>query len=433
MTAEVQTQQIAPVQRVSAPSRNYILIILMLSYACALLDRSVMNMVMPQLKREFHFADAELGLLSGFAFTTFFVIFGLPMAVLADRKSRRGIIAISIALWSAMTAVCGLAGSLTQLALCRIGVSVGEAGLAPAAQSMISDLFPKERRGFALSVYSAGVAIGAIVGLAGGGYLAQHFGWRRTFFILALPGVVLSALVALTVREPVRGLNDRHLAEDLTHGSFLGLLRHLWSTPALRYVLVAITFCSLFSLGRGAWSPSFLVRTHHMTIARAGLILGLAGGVGGFIGTIASGPLADYFGAKDTRWRAWVPAVATGLLPATSLVFLYTTDVSLIAAMSFLGSVLAAVHLAPTSAIIQDFTPPKMRARAVAVTVLLINLVGGGLGPYVVGALSDHFHASLGVQSLRYALIATTSFSLISAAFYVVAGLTMSKEASEPT
>ena len=235
--------------------RNYTLVILMLSYACALLDRSVMNIVMPQLKREFHFTDANLGLLSGFAFTTFFVVFGLPLAALADRTNRRNLIAVSIALWSVMTAVCGTAGSLAQLALCRVGVSVGEAGLAPSAQSMISDLFPTERRGYALSVYSLGIGLGAIVGLAGGGYLAQHYGWRQTFFIFATPGLVLSLVILLTVKEARRGASDRRVADDLVKGNFLTLLAFLWSTQALRYTLLGVTFCSLFSLSRGAWTP----------------------------------------------------------------------------------------------------------------------------------------------------------------------------------
>jgi MFS family permease len=422
MTAADRSQDAAAPQP-SALRRYYVLFILMLAYACAYLDRSVIGIVLPQLKLEFHFGDTGLGFLSGLAFAAFYVLFGLPVAMLADRGNRRNIIALAIAFWSLMTALCGLAGNFVQLALARIGVGAGEGGLSPPAQSMISDLFAHERRATALSIYSAGIYVGIIFGLVLGGYITEHFGWRQTFFVMAMPGIVVSTVFFFTVREPQRGASDAGASHD--YSNFLDVLRFLWATPALRYTLLGITLCSMFTQAQGAWLPSFLVRSHHMTIGQAGLLLGLASGFGGAIGTLLGGVLSDRMGARDPRWRVWVVSVAFVVLPFSSFAFLYSGSVPVIAAMAMANSLLAAVHLAPTSAVAQNLTPLRMRARAVAVTLFLISLVGGGGGPLLVGALSDYLHRYAGANSLRYALTTLIAFALAAAASYFVAGRKM--------
>ncbi len=427
MTETVQAKDVSSEPSVSGFRRYYILFMLMLAYACAYLDRSVIGVVLPQIKQQFHLGDASLGFLSGLTFAVFFVFFGVPMAVLADRTSRRNIIAVSIALWSIMTALCGLAGNVAQLALARVGVGVGESGLTPPAHSMISDLFPHEQRGRALSVYSVGISIGIIIGLAYGGYLAQHFGWRDTFFVMAMPGIVVSSLFVLTVREPARGASDHDPNEDLKYRNFLEVLGFLWATPALRYTLLGITLCSLFTQTQGQWLPSFLVRSHGMTIAHAGLLLGLATGIGGGSGTLIGGYFSDHFGARDPRWRLWIVTAAFVLLPISSLTFLYSPSTPLVAAMAFVNAMLAAVHLAPTSSVTQNLTPPRMRARAVAVTLFLINLIGGGIGPLLVGLISDALHPVFGKNSLRYALTSLSLFALAAAASYFIAGLKLAE------
>jgi predicted MFS family arabinose efflux permease len=285
----------------SALRRWYVLLILTVAYACAYLDRSVIAIILPQLKREFHFGDTGLGFLSGMAFAIFFVLFGLPAATLADRSNRRNLIAGAIALWSVMTALCGYATSFAQLVLTRVGVGVGEAGLTPPAHSIISDLFPQQRRGTALAIYSVGIYIGILLGLSCGGYIAEQFGWRRTFLVMAAPGMLVSILFVLTVREPVRGASETLPDAAGNYQTFLDVLRFLWVTPALRYTLIGITFCSLFTQTQGAWLPSFLVRTHGMTVARAGLMLGVASGVGGGLGTLIGGRLSDTLGTRDSR------------------------------------------------------------------------------------------------------------------------------------
>ena len=426
MTTTLQTAELLPPERASLLRRSYVVFILAAAYACSYLDRSVIGIVLPQLKKEFHFGDTGLGFLSGLAFATFYVVFGLPVAVVADRGNRRNLIAVAIAMWSAMTALCGLAGNFVQLAAARFGVGIGEAGLSPPAHSIISDLFPRKQRGTALALYSVGIHVGVLIGLALGGFLAERFGWRRTFFVLATPGLVVSALFALTVREPVRGASEVHPAEDHEHPSFLEVLRFLWVTPALRYALLGITFCSLFTQSQGPWLPSFLLRSHGMRLSHAGFLLGLASGGGGAIGTLLGGYLSDRLGARDPRWRIWIVTAAFALLPVAALVFLYAGSIPVVAAAALAVSILAGVHLAPTSAITQNLVPFRMRARAVAVTLFLITMVGGGLGPLLVGALSDALHPAFGADSLRYALTTLVLFVLASGASYFVSGLKMS-------
>jgi predicted MFS family arabinose efflux permease len=405
-----------------APGRYYVLVVLMLAQVCAYLDRSVLGVVLPQIKQEFHFGDASLGLLSGLAFAVFYVVFGLPISVLADRGNRRGLIAVSVALWSVMTAFCGLARTFTQLALARVGVGIGEAGLTPPAHSIISDLFPPERRATALSIFSVGIYVGSLIGLAYGGYLAQRFGWRDTFFFMAAPGVVVSIVIALTVREPERGARDRRSAEDPGYRNFPEVLRYLWATPVLRYTLIGITLCSLFNQTLGAWAPSFLVRVRGITIGQAGLILGLTGGVGGVVGSISGARLSEHLGQKDARWRLWVATAAYLVLPISALTFLYTRSLPIIIVTNLIGSTLGAMHVAPTTAALQNLTPMRMRGRAVAVLLLLTALVGGGLGPLLIGAVSDLLAPTFGADSLKLAMTAPVAFALLAAGSYFIAG-----------
>lgn len=412
----------AKVQSAAAFYPYYILIVLMLGNACAFLDRSVISVLLPQLKHQLHLGDMSLGLLSGFAFTACYVLFGLPLSALAERISRRNIVGVAIALWSVMTALCGRVATFSQLVLLRVGVGIGEAGMTPSAHSLISDLFPPERRGTAVSIYTIGIHLGVFAGLALGGYLAEHFGWRATFFIISLPGIAVALLIFLTIAEPARGQRETVAFAGAQYQSFLKVVQLLWRDRSLRYTMVGTTFCSFVTFGLGAWLPSFLVRSHGMTVGRAGLILGIASGLGGLIGTLAGGILSDRFGDRNPHWRLWIVAVALTIFPAAMLVLLYTSSIAVIGVAAMGGVLFTAVHKAPTSAVTLNLTPPRMRARATALTLLLTNLLGGGLGPLIVGGLSDVLRPALGKDSLRYALVAITFFAFAGAFSYFVAG-----------
>lgn len=400
----------------------YILIVLMLGNACAFLDRSIISVVLPQLKHELHLGDASLGFLSGFAFTACYVLFGLPLSALAERTSRRNIVGVSVALWSVMTALCGRVASFGQLVLLRIGVGIGEAGMTPSAHSLISDLFPPERRGTAISIYTVGIHLGVFTGLALGGYLAEHFGWRSTFFLVSLPGIAIALLIFLTVVEPARGRREKTSFAGPQYQSFPKVVQLLWTDRSLRYTMLGTTFCSFITFGLGAWLPSFLVRSHGLTIAQAGLILGVAGGFGGLIGTLFGGIFSDRFSERNPHWRLWIVAAALTIFPVAVLVLLHTGSIAVIGIAAMSSTLFTAIHKAPTSAVTLNLTPPRMRARATALTLFLTNLLGGGLGPLIVGWVSDALRPTFGEDSLRYALIVIAFFALASAFFYFVAG-----------
>jgi MFS family permease len=411
--------------------RSYaVLAILTIAYAFAYIDRSIIGVLIPSIKQEFHLSDTSLGLLSGLAFGLFFIVLGVPIAIWADRGNRRNIIALSIALWSIMTAIGGAAGSFVQLVLARIGVGIGEAGLTPPAHALIADLFPKPRRAFALSIYSSGIYVGVLVGLALGGYLAQVLGWREALIVVGTPGLVVAALLILIVREPLRGQSDDAADAIEPHESTARVLRFLWTTKTTRYTFVGISLCSLVTQTQMAWLPSFLVRSHGMSLVHVGALLGLASGIGGFAGTVLGGWLSDTFGARDARWRLWVVAIALSIAPIFILVFLLVSDIRLVAGAAILSATITAIHLAPTAATIQNLVPPRMRARASAAVIFVLNLLGLGVGPLLVGWLSQRLQPLLGQESLRYALTPVVVFALLSAASYFVAGVNYGRHAS---
>lgn len=413
-----------------AAKRYYLLALLTLAYAFAHIDRSIVSVLLPSIKHEFGVSDTALAFLSGLAFVIFFILLGIPIAVWADKGSRRNIIALSIALWSAMTALCGAAASFVQLVLARIGVGVGEAGLTPATYSILSDLFPPKERGFAMGIYSSGVYIGLLLGLSMGGYIAQHLGWRETFVIAGLPGLAVATLLRLTISEPRRGHRDDSLSEIDGYPKFGEVLRYLWQTRAARYTFLGIAFCAMSTQTQAMWLPSFLVRSHHLSITIAGVMMGTAAGIGGAIGTIGGGRFSDFLGARDERWRLWIVTVAMLLAPVCFLSVLFVRNIAVLAITMTLGALFSAVHLAPTSAVIQNLTPLRMRARASALAIFMINLLGLGAGPLIVGRLSDHLRPAFGDDSLRYALTPVILFALVSAAIYFLAGKRLGEHAT---
>jgi MFS family permease len=400
---------------------NYVLFMLTLVYVFNFVDRQLLVILQESIKKELKLSDTQLGLLSGFTFAIFYVTLGIPIARFADKRNRRNIVAGSLGLWSVMTAFSGLAGNFIQLLLARIGVGVGEAGGSPPAHAMISDYFPPEKRSTALSVYSTGIYIGVLIGFLMGGYLNQHLGWRTAFFVLGAPGILFSLLFYFTVKEPKKGATDVISATAGETHSLRTVLKILFSNKVFVF-LAAATGLHVFCIyGLLNWAPSFLSRLHGMKSADIGVSLGLIFGFGGGIGTWAGGFLTDRFGKKDKRWYLKLPAYAIliSLLFTAGTIFIQNNYLTLIClgGCAFLQS----MYLGPSIAVAHSLVPASMRALTSAILFFVLNLVGLGFGPLVVGLISDLLKPTQGIESLRWALSIILPLSLASAALFLKA------------
>jgi MFS family permease len=331
------------------------------------------------------------------------------------------IVSLSLFVWSAMTALCGLATSFTQLFLARIGVGIGEAGCSPAAHSMIADSFPPERRASAFGIYSLGIPIGAAFGVFAGGWINEWFGWRTAFLVVGLPGVALAVVAQLTLREPPR------VAHASDPPSAAVVARHLWALRSFRHLSLAGSLHALVAYGVATWNAAFLMRMHGMGTGEAGSWLAGLALVAGGLGTYAGGVLTDRLWRSDTRWSLWLPGISILGAAPFSVGFYLLPDTLTALACAAPATLLGATYLAPTFATTQALATPRMRAAASAVLLFLLNLIGMGLGPLAVGAASDFLAraAGLGDASLRWALLLVTLVNFWAAAHYFLGARTL--------
>lgn len=364
-------------------------------------DRQLMNILVEPIKGEFGLSDTQLGLLAGFAFALFYTIAGIPIARVADRWSRRNLIAICLAFWSLFTALCGGARSYTTLALARFGVGIGEAGCAPAAQSMIADSFPPRLRGRALSTYQLGVPLGFLVGPTIGGFLAEAYGWRVAFYAIGIPGIALAVFVWRRLGEPVRGRFDlgAHVDDTPPLGE---VARYLWRRRAMRHTVVA---ASLQTATLGAWAvftPAFLMRFHDLSVGEVGWRYALVAGLGGSLGTLGGGWIGDRFGARDARWYIWAPMIGALIAIPASLVAFTVPDLNWAVAALIFVQIGGMTYAGVVHAVTQSLATPRIRALTAAIALFAMNLIGFGGGPYLAGVLSDRIGGS---NSLGQSLI----------------------------
>ncbi len=376
--------------------RVWLLVLLMLVYTSNFVDRSILGVLAPAIKRELHLSDTQIGMLGGLAFAVFYTVLGVPLARLAERRSRVLLMTACIAVWSAMTAVCGLAQSFVQLALARTGVGVGEAGCLPAAQSLISDHFPPSRRATALAVFSLGIPLGSLIGAVAGGWIAQHLSWRQAFFLVGLPGLVLAVLTPLTLREPARGQSDAGGAQPDKAPPLSAVIATLWRKPGVLWVCAGASVSASGTYGVGTFLASYFVRRFHLDLTHAGLMAGLVSGLPMLLSNMLGGVAADRLARSDRRGYAWT--AAAGLVLAAPLFIAGFLQTSVVAAAVLLGvgGVFQQVYLAPTFAVANNAVSARMRASSVALLALVWNLVGLGFGPVIVGAVSDAMGRSLG-------------------------------------
>ncbi|WP_374408808.1 spinster family MFS transporter [Pelagerythrobacter sp.] len=385
--------------------RYFVLAILTLVYALNFVDRQLLVILQEQIKLELELSDTQLGLLSGFAFALFYVSCGIPIARWADRGVRRNIIALALTVWSGMTAVSGLAQNYTHLLLARIGVGVGEAGGSPPSHSMISDMFEEKERATALSIYSVGIYIGILTGFALGGFIADAFGWRTAFFVVGLPGIAVAIFLRLVVREPIRGWSEKREAEAGDPPPFLEVMRFLWSRRTFRNLALAGSLQATVIYGVGNWLPSYFLRNHEIGLAELGVWMALTAGFGGGAGSFFGGWLADRLGQRDRRWYVWGSAILLLSITPVLLVMLTTGNLTLALLLTGLFHFLSASYLGPALAVSHGLVGLRMRALTSAIFFFFINLIGLGLGPVIVGMISDTLAANGAEGALATAML----------------------------
>lgn len=393
---------------VSRAYRFYVLGLLTLVFIVNFIDRQVLSVLIEPIKRDLQLTDTQLGLLSGLAFALFYVTAGVPVARLADLKSRRNLITVCMIVWSSMTALCGVATNFVHLLLARVGVAIGEAGCVAPSHSILSDYYRPADRPAALSIYSAGASVGVFLGLLGGGWLAEAYGWRAALIIIGLPGIAVALVVLLTLREPTRGMSlPAHVtavAQPPTH--FWSDLGRLLQRRTLVFIALAGGFQSMVTYGVATWLPAFFMRVHGMSASHAGATLAVISGLVAGVGAIIAGAITARLSRTERRWLLWVPTIATVvstplyafavLAPSISTSLLLLTPAAFLS-MMYVGPALAATH---------GVAGVSLRATGVALTLFVSNLLGIGGGALLVGMVSDAFVAAEPTASLRYGLLA---------------------------
>lgn len=420
-TASATAETAEAAAAVSGNYKWYALGVLMLVYIFNFVDRQILAILQESIKNDLDLSDSQLGLIGGFAFALFYATLGIPIARLADRYSRAKIIALALATWSAMTALCGMANSFATLALARIGVGVGEAGCSPPAHSLISDFFEQERRATALSIYALGIPIGVMFGYLAGGWINEFFGWRIAFMVVGLPGVLLAVFVYFFLREPPRGMSEKQIEATAEQPAMMDVFHVLWSRRSFRHMSIAAGLHAFVGYGAGQWLPSYFQRVHEMPSGELGTWLALLAGIMGGLGTFLGGYLTDKYGVDDKRWYMWIPGLSlVALTPFVVTAMLI--DMPRVALLIYaIPAMIGSFYLGPTFSMTQSLVSVRMRAVAAAVLLFILNLIGLGAGPALVGFMSDLLEPTFGIQALRYALLIAFMANLWSALHYFIA------------
>lgn len=397
-----------PIARQSEFSSRYLWYALSLLFAANLfnyMDRMVISVVLPLIKADLDLSDTQLGVLTGIAFAVFYATFGIPIARWADRGTRRTIVSLAIAVWSAMTVLCGMAQNFVHMMLARFGVGIGEAGCVPPSHSMIADFFPTERRATALGIHTSGATLGIVGGLVLGGYIAETWGWRWAFFMLGAPGLLLAIVTQLTLREPTRGAHE-DAAVDVPQPPLREVLRYFARRRSYVHLVIVFAMGSFAAFGIQMWLPSFYVRSFGMSTAEVGFYFGIAFGLGSAMGTLGGGYVADWMGKGDMRRPLLILGVgASAMTLPLSLGVLLSPWAALALSLNLVSSTIGGLANGPLFAAIQSVVDNRMRAIAVAILMFSSSMIGVGLGPLFAGMLSDMLAPRFGDDSLRYSLV----------------------------
>ena len=394
-------------------SQRTVLTLLLLAYILNFLDRQILGILNAPIKAELHLTDTQFGVIAGTAFALLYSVLGLPLAYLADRTRRSWVIAGSLAVWSGFTALCGLAGGYWQLFLFRLGVGIGEAGGVAPSYALISDYFPPERRARALAIYSLGVPLGLAGGSLAGAYLAHWISWRAAFIVMGVIGLALAPVLLALVRDLPKPEGTR--ANQAPIGQVFPVLAR---KPSFWLLAFAASSSSLIGYALASWVPAVMMRSFGLDLVTTGQYLASLLLIGGTVGVFGGGWLADRFGARDRAWYAWLPATAWFVAAFTWAAGLLAPSLRFAWPLLLVANAVNILWLGPVVTAVQHLVPPHMRSTASGSFLFINNLIGLGIGPLLIGRLSDALKATYGIDALRNAAVAGT-------AFYLLAGLLM--------
>ena len=420
--------------KIAAASSRLMLWTLLVVYILNFLDRQIVAILAEPMKREFGLSDMQLGLLAGPAFAVFYAVLGIPIARYADKAgtNRVWLISASLAVWSGMTAVCGVAQNFLQLALARVGVGIGEAGCTPAAHSLIADTVPADKRSSAIAFYGLGIPIGGLLGLIIGGIVNDLYGWRAAFMLVGAPGILLAIVLPKIISDPRRSAENVQAAiGDPPAPPALSVreaAREIFTSKAYLYIFIAASFTAFLSYGKGLWTISFFIRSHGFSTTEAGLAMAVALGMSGIIGTWLGGKMADVFGKRDKRHLLTLPAI--GMTVAAPLLFAgyWVNDWRIAVALLIVPTILNSSYYGPAYGCVQGLVRREARAVAASLVVFGQNLIGLGMGPLLFGVLSDALQPMAGTDSVRWVLYGAAWLGLIPAFFFWRASLRLNAE-----
>ena len=397
----------------TAPNANRVLAMLLAAYVLNYLDRQMLGILAAPIKADLHLSDTQFGAVGGLAFALLYSLLGVPLSYLADRTSRSGVIAGALAFWSLFTALCGTATGFVQLLAYRLGVGIGEAGGVAPSYALIADYFPPQRRARALGIYSLGVPLGLGLGTLLGAYLATWLSWRAAFFVMGAIGLLLAPFFRMVVKD-----RPRSTASTVRPSAAFAIVAR---RPAFWLMAGAASSSSLAGYGLAVWTPSILMRSYGLDLLHTGWFVASLLLIGGTSGVLLGGYLGDRFGREDRRAYAWAPAAAWAITAPLFAAGLMTNDLTFAWLLLLIPNALNILWLGPTVTAVQHLVPAPMRATASGCFLLINNLIGLGVGPLLIGALSDASKARLGDESLRYAAVSVLGFYLLATVLMLLA------------
>ncbi len=397
-------------------SPKLVLALLLLAYIFNFLDRQILGILAGPIIADLKLSDAQFGAIAGLAFAILYSVLGVPLAMLADRTSRSRVVVASLVVWSGFTALCGTATSFTQMFLFRLGVGVGEAGGVAPSYALIADYFPPQKRARALAIFSLGVPLGLAGGTLIGAYLAWWINWRAAFLVMGVAGILLAPIMLLIVRDKPREGRDTPSAAELRSA-----FKTVAAKPSFWLMAAAASSSSLAGYGLAVWTPSVLERSFGLGIVPRGQFLASIFLIGGTAGVFAGGWFADRLGRTDRAWYARLPAIAWLITAPTFAAGLLVQDLRLAWALLLIPNALNILWLGPVTTAVQHLVARPLRATASASFLLINNLIGLGVGPMAIGALSETFKERFGDEALRYAAVSILGFYLVAALLMFIA------------